>query len=95
MYKQHLWINYNDKIIPLNYSLTINNQFEHIDINNVNGTSIEKIENIPVDTKYYNYKDFINVHAMDNMSLLHNYYEIYGITDYYLVDLSNIINEEV
>ena len=95
IYKQHLWINYNDKIIPLNYSLTINNQFEHININNINEASIEKIENIPVNTKYYNYKDFINVHAMDNMSLLHNYYEIYGITDYYLVDLSNIINEEV
>jgi hypothetical protein len=76
IFKQHLWINYNNKIIPLNYSININNQYEHIDINNINNKEIEKIENIPVNTKYYNYKNMINIHAMDNMSLLYNYYDI-------------------
>jgi len=94
IYKQHIWVKFNGKSIPLNYSIIINNQFEYVDIENINNIT-DNIENIPININFYNNKDYIKIHAMDNMSLLHNYYDTYGITDYYFTDLSNIINEEI
>ena len=99
IYRQHLWFKYHERSYPLNYTVNINKHTEYIDIERliaffINGKSdvLESIDDIPVEIKYYNNKDFINIIASDTFELLGNIYNNYATNEFSLVDLNDIVD---
>lgn len=52
----------------------------------------DNIEGIPVNINYYKNKDFLQVYAQDTFNLLGNVYYKYGVTDYYITDLNDLLD---
>ncbi len=100
IYRQHLWFKYRDRSYPLNYTLSVHKHVEPVDIerlvtfykNPKDATGIDAIDDIPVETNYYNLKDYIHVSAKDPFEILHNIYYKYATNEYFLVDLNDLIS---
>ena len=99
IYRQHLWFNYKKKSFPVSYDIIINKNVEHVDIEKLisfysnNDSKIESIENIPINMNYYKNKDFIQIISKETTNLLLTNFKTYGVTDYYLVDLDDLIGD--
>lgn len=107
IYRQHLWFKYKARSYPASYQITIHKHTENIDIERLiafykdakpgkkrkdNAThKIDDIEGIPVEIEYYKNKDFIHTVAQDSFSLLQTNYYKYSTTDYYAVDLNDLL----
>lgn len=100
IYRQHLWFKFKNKNYPCSYSVIIDKHTEQIDITKVakifqsEGAESKLIEGIPVDTYYFENKDFLQVHAEDTFNLLGTNYEKYGTSEYLLADLNDLIDTQ-
>lgn len=104
IYRQHLWFKYKGKSYPASYSMNLHKNIENIDIERLiafyNSDQTKKkdksihssIEGIPVEMEYYKNKDFMRITALDTFNLLQTYFYKYGVTEYFLVDLNDLIN---
>ena len=98
IYRQHLWFKYKTKNYPCSYSVVIDKHVESIDITKVSqafqNADSKLVEGIPVDTYYFENKDFLQVHAEDTFNLLGTNYERYGTSEYLLADINDIIDTQ-
>lgn len=102
IYRQHLWFKYKGKSYPASYSMNIHKHEENIDIERLisfyNSTTKDKnsahssIEGIPVEMEYYRNKDFMNITTLDTFNLLQTIFYKYGVTEYFVVDLNDLLN---
>lgn len=99
IYRQHLWFKYRDRSYPMNYVFSMHKNIEAIDIerllafykDNKSVAGISSVEGIPVEIEYYNNKDFVNISARDSFELLRNIYYKSATSEYFLVDLNDLI----
>lgn len=97
IFRQHIWYVYQGRTVPLNYSLYENNSLIYINVqdmlNKYNDTNKQQqlIENIPINTKYYQNKSYLKIVSNDTFSLLNENYHKYGITEYNLLDLDDFV----
>jgi hypothetical protein len=97
IFRQHIWYVYQGRTYPLNYSIFDNNSLLYINVQEMLSkyndviNPPQLIENIPVNTKYYQKKAYLKVVTNDTFSLLDEFYHNYGITEYNLLDLNDFI----
>lgn len=98
IFRQHIWYVYQGRTYPLNYSIFDNNSLIYINtqemLSKYNDVvhPPQLIENIPINTRYYQKKAYLKVVANDTFSILDEFYHNYGITEYNLLDLNDFIN---
>jgi hypothetical protein len=97
IFRQHIWYVYQGRTYPLNYSVFENDSLLYINVqdmlskyNNVLNPP-QLIEGIPVNTVYYQKKAFLKIVSLDTFSILEEFYNNYGITEYNLLDLDDFI----
>ena len=89
IYKQHLFIKSNGKIIPCMYSYTIHDIQEIINIETLYTKTVkDKIFDIPIETKCYDSNKYIKIISNDPFTLLSTIYLKYKTTTFYISDLS-------
>jgi hypothetical protein len=89
VYRQHLWYEFKGKAYPMNYKIIYNTALP-IDIRSLYNHE-KYFEGLPIDNYWYMIKDSLFIKAMDDFKLLeHNYY-MFGVTEYFLVDLNDYI----
>ena len=59
--------------------------------NNTDINTINDIEGIPVETEYYKNKDYMHISAQDTFTLLHSIYYKYGVNEFFLADLNDLL----
>ena len=98
IFRQHIWYVYQGRTYPLNYSVFDNDSLLYINIqemlikyNDVTNPP-QLIENIPVNTRYYQKKAYLKVVTNDTFSILDEFYHNYGVTEYNLLDLDDFVN---
>lgn len=96
VFRQHIWYVYQGRVYPLNYSIFIQNSLEYINVQDLltrynNKTDIQLIENLPVDTRYYQSKNSFKITTMDTFSILDDYFHKYNVSEYNLLDLDDFI----
>jgi len=99
IYRQHLWFKHKGRAYPASYNLTIYKHEESIDIERLisfytGEKKYDEIEGIPAVVDYYNKKDYIQVNAQDTFNLLFSYYYKYGTSEYFVVDLNDLISAD-
>lgn len=98
IYRQHLWFKYKGKSYPASYSINLHKHSENIDIERLvafykkEKSSHSSIEGIPVEMEYYRNKDFMHITTSDTFNLLQTLFYKYGITEYFMVDLNDLLN---
>jgi hypothetical protein len=91
IYRQHIWINYNEKCIPLLYSILVNTQLLDVNILDPINQTTNKIENIYVNNYIYQNKSLLKIKANDTFSILYELYHKYGTSEFNLIDLDEFI----
>ena len=98
IFRQHIWYVYQGRTYPLNYSVFDNDSLLYINIqgmlikyNDVTNPP-QLIENIPVNTRYYQKKAYLKVVTNDTFSILDEFYHNYGVAEYNLLDLDDFVN---
>jgi len=97
IYRQHLWFKYKKISYAAQYHIYLFKNIVPIDIETLvpfylKQQQMEEIENIPIDIKYYQNKDFLQVYAQDTFNLLLTNFTKYGTTEYFLVDCYDLFN---
>lgn len=104
IYRQHLWFKYKGKSYPASYSLNMHRSTENIDIERLiafysetNTSTKDKpthssIEGVPVELEYYRNKDYMHITTTDTFNLLQTNFYTYGVTEYFVVDLNDLIS---
>lgn len=94
IYRQHLWFKYKNKSYPAHYAITMFKNATNIDIERLINydKSLDTIEGIPVNLDYYKNKDFMHITASDTFNLMYTNWTKYGVTEYFLTDINDIIN---
>ena len=100
IYRQHLWFKSKGRVYPCSYDVTIQGNNVTINIEKLiqayqGKIKLDYVEQVPVESKFWNVKDDINVVARDTFTLLGNIYEQYGTMEFYCVDMSSIITPEI
>lgn len=100
IYRQHLWFKYKNKSYPAQYALTMFKNATNIDIERLIGfysgnEKMDEIEGIPVNLDYYKNKDFMQVAAYDTFNLMYTNYNKYGVTEYFVADINDLLNPTV
>ena len=93
IYRQHLWCD--DKNAQM-YDLEMGYVKKNINFGNIisyylGNNDMDSIEDIPIDIKYYNNKDDINIIPIDTYKTVSDFYTEHGVDDYYCVDLNDIL----
>jgi len=101
VFRQHLWFNYLDKNIPLKYNIELETKgairpdiYSVLDFY-INGDQTVKYDLIcdtPINMDFYKNKDFIKIIANDTFSVMLNLFEEYNTTEFYVIDLEDIID---
>jgi hypothetical protein len=98
IFRQHIWYTYQGRVYPLNYHIYDDNLMLYINAStmlceyNESKIQTQLVENIPINTDYYQKKDYLKVVAYDTFSILDEFYHKYGITEYNLMDLDDFIS---
>lgn len=100
IFRQHLWIELANKVLPLHYSVVTGSR----EVGNKRNQDIifpnmkkilqskhfkEMIQGIPINMRAYSLKNEIKIEALDEFKLLQHYYYSYGITEYFMIDLNS------
>lgn len=97
IFRQHIWYVYQGRTYPLNYSIFENNSLLYINVQNMlseyndANNPPQIIEGIPVNTDYYRKKTSLKIVSSDTFSILEDFYNNYGITEYNLLDLNEFV----
>lgn len=87
-----------DQTIPLNQTIPVNKSIKggrkakkeadlFIDLN----AEDTHIAGVPIQLKYYNHKDYLQIIAEDDFQLVSTINERYGINEYYVIDIRDLI----
>ena len=97
LYRQHVWYKYKDKSYPAQYTMSVFKNSINIDIESLisfylGKKELDEIEGIPVQIDFYKNKDYIHVKALDTFHLLYTNYHKYGITEYFVSDMNDLVD---
>ena len=101
VFRQHLWFNYLDKNIPLKYNIELETKgairpdiYDVLDFYNNSDKTVkyDLICDTPINMDFYKNKDFIKIISNDTFSVMLNLFEDYNATEFYVIDLEDIID---
>lgn len=100
IYRQHIWVYRQKHITPVGYNVYIDQNYERISIapiiqyyKDTKKDNNSQILGVPVDMNAYSRRDDMKIEAMDTFMLIQHYYNVYGITDFYVSDMNDIIDK--
>ena len=100
IYRQHIWVYRQNHITPVGYNIYTSQNYERININKIfqyykdhKNDSSQQILDVPIDMDFYNNRENIKIESMDNFMIMQHYYDVYGVTDFYVADLNEILDK--
>lgn len=93
IYRQHIWVTYLGRTLPLSYNLLVENKTKRIDLLKAlqNTNQSNNIEGIPIDTNMFNLRNEYRIESTDEFVLLEQYEKKYGVREFTLADMSDFM----